>query len=98
DDAIPERVASRELFRFGFSRRPKRLVDFVALPRINATEKINWTGDDVATGQLKSARTNQDARTVKAVGHTETSREFNCFAAGQERRPIAILHRRHNHD
>src|SRR3984893_3216003 len=97
DDAIPERVASRQLFRFGLGCRPKRLVDFVALARVNAAEKIYRTRDNVTTGELESVRTNQDARTVKTIRHTEASRQLDWFAAGQKRRPVPIVQRRHNH-
>ena len=69
----------------------------MSLARIHAAEKVNWTRDHVSARQLKSARSDQDPRTIKAVCHAKAPRQFNRFTARDQSRPLAILDRRDHH-
>src|SRR5690348_12941001 len=70
NNSIPKGVASRQLLGLGLGCQPEWLVNFVPLAGIHAAEKIDWARDNIAAGQLKRARTDQNTRTIKAVGDT----------------------------
>src|SRR5205814_9952895 len=84
-------------FRLGFRRRPERFVNFMALPRIYAAQKIDWSCDDVSARQLKRARCDQNPRTIKTVCETETPRQSNRLAPADQSRALTHLQRRDNH-
>src|SRR5713226_3115241 len=96
-DAVPETIASRQLFGVRLRRRPERFVNFVALARIHTAEKINRTCDNVSARQFKRSWSDQNSRTIKTVRHTKTPCEFNRFTARDQSRPLTILKRRDNH-
>src|SRR5437868_5438370 len=69
----------------------------MALPRVYAAQKIDWTRDDISARQFKRARSDQNPRTIKTVCDTETPRQFDRLAARDQPRPLPVLERRDNH-
>src|SRR6266496_2294232 len=88
--AAPERISTRDMLRFGFRGKPEWLVDFKSVVRIGSAHKINWPRDDCLAHVIESRRINQDLRSIPVIQGTESAREFNWFAARQERRMYAV--------
>src|ERR1700693_2432451 len=90
-NTVPETIASCQLFGLRFRCRPKRLINLVPLTRIHTAQKINRASDDISARQVERARPNQNSRTIKPVCNTETAREFDRLATGDQSRTCAVL-------
>src|SRR5207248_4124776 len=73
-DAIPERIPSRHQFARSISGEGQRLINFMALLRVHAAEKIDRTCHDGVIRKLERARTDKDFRTIKAIRDAKTPR------------------------
>ncbi len=61
DDAVPKRIAPRNLFRSCFGREPQWLVNLVAFADIDPAQEINRPRHDRLAGQLESSRADENA-------------------------------------
>src|SRR5204863_98360 len=80
-----EKISTRDMLGFGFRGKAKWLVDFKSIVRIRSAHEINWTRDDRFAHSVESGRINQDLRSIPVIQSAKPAREFNRFAARQER-------------
>src|SRR5207249_1379945 len=89
--AAPERISTCDMLGFGFRDKAEWLVDFKSIVRIRSAHKINWTRNDRFAHTVESGRINQDLRSIPVIQSAKPAREFNRFAARQERGMYAVL-------
>src|SRR5215831_9396169 len=94
-NAIPERIPSRHQFARSICGEGQRLINFMALLRVHTAEKIDRACDDCSTSKLERARTDQDFRTIKAIGDAKAPRQLDRLA--QDENVPLLVRRRCDH-
>ncbi len=96
-DAVPERIAPGEMLRLSLGRQPKRLVNLVPLPLVDAAQKIDRPRHNVAGWPARKCAGRSRCGTHKTGSPRRTVAQVRPAHRWSRVRAIAILQRRHNH-
>src|SRR5437764_10350352 len=96
-DAVPERVAPRDLIARRFESEHDGFINLMPLAHVHAAQEIDRPRDQNLTCELEGARPEQDARTVEAVSDAKTPRQFDGFAGREHVALSIVFHWGHDH-